>query len=127
MALDRVRVNERSTKIIEFDILDENGDGVPAASLTDAELTLVDLDTFVPASPDTGVINSRLDQDVLNANNVTISSAGHVTWTMQAADNVVINTRRQVERHLAKFYFAWSGGQFRYEFEIDVLNLRIGS
>src|SRR5687768_6325182 len=105
MAIDRVRVNERSTKVIEFDILDQAGAAVPAASLSAATLTLVDLDTYVQGSPSEGIINARDAHNVLNANQVTISAAGHVVWTMQPGDNPIVTSRRQIERHRAMFRF----------------------
>lgn len=124
--MDRVRVNERSTKLIEFDVLDEDGAGVPAANLTTAQLTLYDMDTAAPGeSPDESILNDRDAQDVLNVNDVTISSVGHVEWTMQPDDNVIVTSRRQLERHRAQFLFTWVGGEFRQEIEIEVLNLRL--
>lgn len=125
MAIDRVRVNEESTKVIEFDILDEDDEGVPATSLATATLTLYDMDTFTSdVSPDEGIINSRDGQNVLNTNDVAIDSEGHVIWTMDPDDNPIVTERRQVERHRALFLFTWSGGQFKQEIEIEVVNLR---
>lgn len=125
MAIDRVRVNEGSTKLIEFDILDEDGEGVPVASLSSATLRLFDLDTYVPgASPAEGILNDRHDQDVLNDNDVTINSSGHVVFTMQPDDNVIVTPRRQIERHRALFAFTWATGTYQQEIEIEVVNLR---
>ena len=134
MAIDKVRVNERSSKVVTFTILDENGDPVPDSVLTSATLTLFDLLTGkASGSPMQGVINSRGDQDVLNDNDVTIDGDGLVTWAMQPADNIIVTPRRQIERHRAMFSFAWPGaspgltGSFDYEFEIEVVNLRKAS
>lgn len=124
MAIDRIRVSEASTKLVEFDVLDETGAGVPAASLTGARLTLYDIDTYVPGSPTTGILNGREAQSVLNANGVTIDTVGHVEWPMDPDDNVVVNPRRQVERHRAEFHFTWATGEFHQEIEIEVVNLR---
>lgn len=126
MAIDRIRdVNERSSKVVTFTLKDQAGAPVPAASLTAAELTLYDVETYENASPAVGILNDRQGQNVLNLNNVTIhSTSGLVTWTMQPEDNVIVTERRQVERHRAMFHFAWSGGSFDYECEIEVVNLR---
>lgn len=130
--MDRVRVNEQSVKVVEFDIVDAEDQAVPADSLTVGELTLYDMDTFVPGSPTVGIINGRNAQDILNDNNVTIDSSGHVVYTMPAADNAMPDDvdsrahllRRQVWRHRAQFHFEWDDGSFNYEFEIEVVNLR---
>jgi len=125
----RFRCNELTSRRIRFTIKDADGAAVPFAALLNAELTLIDLDTgsgWNGGSPRPGVINSRDQQDVLNANNVTIhSTSGLVTWLVQADDNPIITQRRQVERHLAMFLFAWADGEFRFECELDVNNLRL--
>lgn len=133
MAIDRIRVNEGSSKIIEFDILDENGSIVPAANITVATLTLYDRETYQPgASPSVGIINGRDAQNVLNGNNVVIADSGSpanklVTWTMQPEDNPIVTPRRQIERHRAEFHIEFSTGEFNGEVEIEVMNLRKAS
>lgn len=125
MALVRLRVSERSTQEIAFDILNQAEESVPASSLSTATLTLYDVDTYVPdASPIVGIINGRDGVDVLNAHGVTIDADGHVVWTMDPADNPIVTERRQIERHRAQFHFTWSGGAFHQEIEIEVENLR---
>lgn len=129
MAIERFRFDERSSGSIEFDILDRNGDGVPAGSLTTAELTLFDWDTGAGGgSPHPGVINTRDGQDVNNTNDVTIldtPTTGHVLWSVQPEDNIIVTNRRQVERHRAMFLFIWPTGEFRFECELLVTNLRL--
>jgi len=123
--MTRIRVNEASTQTVEFDILDENDAGVPAASLTSATLTLYDMDMAdLASSPRTGILNARDAQDVLNTNDVAINASGHVVWTMQALDNVIVTARRQLERHRAAFDFVWPTGAFRFDVEIEVVNMR---
>lgn len=126
MSVTRFRFDEQSSGTIEGDIVDANEDPVPAASLTAAELTLFDWDTGAGGgSPQPGIINDRNAQDVLNTNNVTIDSEGHFIWSVQPDDNVIVTARRQIERHRAMFYFAWATGEFRFECELDVVNLRL--
>lgn len=121
----RQRVNEGASQVIEFDIDHDDFSASPAPTLTSATLTLFDYETYSPdVSPLLGIINSRNAQDVLNTNDVDIDSNGHVTWTVQPEDNVIVTTRRQVERHIAQFAFEWAGGAYTYEFEIEVVNLR---
>jgi hypothetical protein len=128
MSVTRFRFDEQSSGTIEGDIVDANGDPIPAASLTGAELTLYDWDTGAGGgSPRPGIINSRDAQDVLNLNNVTIDAEGHFIWSLQPEDNIIITNRRQVERHRAMFLFEWATGEFRFECEVDVNNLRLQS
>ncbi len=126
MALDRFRFDEQSSGCIEGDIVDREGAPVPDSSLLSAELTLYDWDTGAGGgSPRPGIINDRDQQDVLNTNDVTIDSDGHFIWSIQPEDNIIVTNRRQIERHRAMFLFTWATGEFRYECELDVNNLRL--
>ena len=130
MAIDRIRVNESSSRTVTFTLLDNAGAAIPLSAISTAQLTLYDLDTYVPgASPAEGIINSRDAQDVLNANDVTIhSTSGLVTWAMQPDDNIIVTLRRQVERHRAEFRFVTTNGaELDYQFEVEVVNLRKAS
>lgn len=126
MALTRLRVNELSSFTITATILDQASQPVPLSDITVATLTLFDLETYNPSgSPIVGIINSRDAQDVLNANNVTIhATSGLLTWVMQPADNPIVTTRRQIERHRAELHVEFVSGEFNAEWEIEVLNLR---
>lgn len=137
MAVQRLSdpVNEGSTKVVEFDILDQDQEGVPATDLSTATLRLWDEATYASGgSPVVGILNGRDGQDVLNANSVTIDSDGHVVWTMQPEDtgepsglseNQRNNRlRRQRWRHFALFAFTWATGAYQQEIEIEVVNLR---
>lgn len=130
----RFRMTEHSTGIVEGDIVDQDGLGVPAASLTSAMLTLWDWHAGAHGgSPRPGIINGRDEQDVLNANNVIIDTDGHFAWSVQPEDNglpddpsewsMLLN--RGMWRHRALLVFTWATGSFQYEFEIDVKNLRL--
>lgn len=129
--LKRFTFDEGSSGSIAFTILDRLSDPVPVAGITEAELTLFDWDTGAAGagdSPRPGIINGRDRQNVLNTNDVTLSdavTAGRVTWLVQPEDNVIVTNVRQVERHRAMFYVAWSGGAFRFECELVVKNLRL--
>lgn len=128
--MTRYRFNERTSQIIEGDILDGAGQSVDVSRLTAATLTLYDLDTYADGvSPVDGIINSRNRQDALNAHDVAIdavspATVGHFAWSVQPDDNVIVTTRRQIERHIAEFVFTWDGGESVSACEIDVVNLR---
>lgn len=131
MAITRVRFTEGSSGFVRFQLTDQAGEPVIFDGLTEGTLTLWDMETSVPgASPAEGIINNRDQQDVLpegsplEENNVSYESNGYVRWDLQPEDNVIVNPRRQVERHRAMFVFGWEGGSLNYELEIEVVNLR---
>lgn len=95
--LQPYEVFEGSTARLTFTISDEDGTAIPASALTTATLSLYNRATNT-------AINSRNAQNILNANNVTISSAGVVVASLQAADNAIVGTDRK-EVHVAVFTF----------------------
>ena len=97
-------------------ITDEAETAIALSAMTTLTLTLYDAETGT-------VINSRNDQDVLNTNNVTVSSAGLLTWLIQPADNAIVGTRRragQYEKHVALFEYTWSSGSKASEHEVTL-------
>jgi len=127
--MDRFRFTERSSATITGYVVDDTGTAVDPATLTAVTITLYDLDTYVPgASPAVGILNNRDAQNVNATNDVSFPANspvdGQFVWAVQPADNVIVTERRQIERHRAELKFVWSGGQFIYECEIEVVNLR---
>ena len=111
-------VNEKSTAKYTADPLtDENGDIIPAANIVSLTLTLCEI-------PGATIINGRDDQDVLNTNNVTVDSAGVLIWTMQEADNIIVNSALDVEVHRATFKMTFNTtGKATWDIDISVRNL----
>jgi hypothetical protein len=74
------------------------------------------------------IINNRDEQNSLNVNNVTVDSDGLVTWTMQILDSVIIDNRKELERHRAIFEWSWGVGKVaKHEIEFDVGNTGMSS
>lgn len=124
--LHRCRVNEHSSFRIQFTITDDDNAAVPLADITEATLTLYDIDTSDKTiSPSQlHILNSRDEQDVKNTNDVTIDpTSGLLTWAVQPEDNEIVTSRRQVERHKAEFHISFMAGSFWYELEIEVKNM----
>jgi hypothetical protein len=96
-------VQERETTQFTATLKDETDAALPDTSLLTLTLTLRDCDT------DT-ILNSRDGQNVLNANDVTVSTAGLLTWEMQPADSPIVTTTKDQELHEALFIWTWSGG-----------------
>ncbi|MCY2965064.1 MAG: hypothetical protein NT069_15755 [Planctomycetota bacterium] len=79
---------------------------IPASSLSTLTLNLIDDATGV-------VINSRNNQNVLNANGVTVSEAGVLVWSGTAADSSIVTpglANGRTELHRATFKWTWSSG-----------------
>lgn len=113
-------INERTTaKYTSEPLLDETGTAVAGSIMSTATLTLYDERTKT-------ILNSRNAQNVNNANNVTISDAGVVEWTMQPADNAIVNDRLPSEVHVAVFDFRWDSGTSRAVHEVKFLVKNIG-
>lgn len=94
---------EKTTHVYSCTIKDENDTAVPAAQLNTLTLTLYAVQTGT-------IINSRSQQNILNANNVTVNSSGVLTWTMQPNDNIIVNDALDEETHVALFEWTYSSG-----------------
>jgi hypothetical protein len=98
-------VNERQTALLSFQLVDELGEDIALTDLTSLTVTLYDI-----ASGE--IINERESSDALNANDVEVSAAGLVSWTMTPDDNAILKTAIQAgsyERHMALFEWGWNG------------------
>lgn len=111
--LERVSVKYTAT------IKDEAGTAIPGSALTALTLTLYSVHSGT-------IVNSRNDQNVLNANGVTVDEAGLLTWIMDPLDNQVLDTAFAYERHRALFEWTWSGGTKAGKHEVDFLVQNLG-
>lgn len=96
-------------------------DGVtplPAATLSTIVLTLY----VIKTDGTIAYVNGRNAQNILNANNVTISIAGLLTWAVQVLDTTLVEAL-PFERHIALIEWAWPNGVGKYEFVLIVKNL----
>lgn len=84
--------------------------GPNAAAIADTDFSAITL-TYVDEAT-LSVINSRNEQDVLNANNVTLSATALLTWSIQAADTTFVDPSltRMIEYHRAIFTFTFDIG-----------------
>ena len=109
------QVQAGTTRIYTATIQDEAGAAIPGASLTSLTLTLRERTTQQ-------IINSRDEQDVLNANGVTVGSDGLLTWTLSVLDNVHLGLGVvRVETHDARFVWGYGAGQVgRHDIAFEV-------
>ncbi len=99
-------VLEQTTAQYTATLKDEAGVVIPSADLTTLTLTLYN-------ESNGAIVNSRDNQNVLNAAGVTIDANGLLTWTMDPGDNPIVDTSLasgRTELHVARFDFTWSGG-----------------
>lgn len=128
-------VNERSSAKYTAYLKDETDTIITVSSTSQAsglatlKLTLYDWETK-------GIINSRTKQDAFNANNVTLSTAGLLTWSVQPLDNVIVAPAQAVtpvpgdELHRALFEYTYgTAASQRGYHEVDILvtNLALAS
>ena len=113
------KILEKTSPKITATIQDEDGTGIPAASLDTLTLTLYNLDD----SSNT-IINSRTAQDVLNTNNVTVDSSGNLVWLVQPLDTIIVGSKG-VEKHRVVFEWTYSSGtkNGKYIIDMDIRNL----
>jgi hypothetical protein len=95
---DLETVNEGSSALYEATLKDEKGAVIDGTALDSLFLTVYDVSS--------GTV-LRGPVDAKNANGVTVTALGVLTWTLLPADNAVVG-QRAVERHAAMFEAAWS-------------------
>lgn len=100
---------EATTALYTFTLVNEFDEGVPMGVLGTLIMTYYDLVSGA-------LINGRHDQNVLNANDVTVTEVvgpplvTTVTWVIQPADSVIVDDRLELEQHVALFRWSWYSG-----------------
>ncbi len=96
-------IAEKTTVVIDGDLTNESGGPLGSGDLATLTLTLYDRASG-------SIINSRSAQDVLNANQVTVDGSGNFQFSMNPADNPILDDTLDVETHVALFEWTWSAG-----------------
>lgn len=110
-------INEKATGSYTATIVGNDGvTPLPGSSLTTLVLSLY----AIKADGSDSLI--RTSQNVLNANNVTVSAGGLLTWLIQVADTTLIEAI-PFERHIALFEWTWPVGAGKHEVVLVVRNL----
>jgi hypothetical protein len=99
---------EATTGLLTFTLVDSDGAGVPVSMLTTLTLTYYDVISGT-------IVNSRNVQNVLNTNDVSITTVGSpavttVEWQIQPADTPMVNPDLAVEYRVAQFRWTWDSG-----------------
>lgn len=112
-------IAEQSTGSYTATIVGNDGvTPLPGATLVSLFLTLY----VIKADGTDAIVNGRNAQNVLNTNNVTVSPAGLLTWTIQIGDTTLVEAI-PFERHIALFQWTWAGGAGKKEVVLVVENL----
>ena len=96
-------IDAESTHLFKGTITDETSTPIPGSSLTTLTLTLYDRRTGQ-------ILAGRDDQNILNANGVTVDAQGKLQWTMSAADSPHVAGDGSVETHVALFRWTFASG-----------------
>lgn len=116
-----VEVLEKTTPKYTATVVDDDGNPLPAASLTTLTLYLYVTKADGTYSFIRGA--AGVPQNVLNANNVTVDANGLVTWSVQVADTTLVEAV-PVEAHVALWTWTWGSTRTgRHELRMNVRNL----
>ena len=114
---------EATTGLLTFTLVDSDGAGVPVSMLSTVTLTYYDVISGT-------IVNSRNAQNVLNANDVCIVTAGSpavttVEWQIQPADTVMVDAELALEYRVAQFRWTWDSGTRHdaYQVQFGVENM----
>lgn len=111
--------DQQESGVYTATLLDENDSAIALSDITSLTMSL-----FLASDP-TDFINSRNDQNVLNANNCTYhATSGLFTWRIQSADNPIRGaslSHGAEEKHIAVIEVAYgTDGVIKHVIEIAV-------
>ena len=122
LTTEQQQVLEETSAVFTATLLSDKTDPdstISSANLSSLTLTLYDKCTGT-------ILNSRENQNVLNANNCTVDVNGLFTWNIQADDNQIVSTTLdagEYEEHVGLLTWVWSSGQGREEILLRVQQL----
>jgi len=108
---------EATTGLLTFLLVDSVGEGVPVSMLTTLTLTYYDVISGT-------IVNSRNAQNVLNANDVSVTTAGSpavttIEWQIQPADTAMVDPELALEYRVAQFRWTWDSGTRHDAFQVQ--------
>jgi hypothetical protein len=117
-------LQEGTTGFFSFPLVDKDGNGISLSFLTTMTLTYYDVESGE-------IVNNRLHQNVLNANNVTVNTESGpplvttVTFELTPADTVILNEAHALEHRVMLFQWTWNTGSrsSAYQAQFGVENM----
>lgn len=115
-------IDANTTYIVDFNFIDEDGDPIALAALGTFHLTnyYFNIDTKASDRYHLATINGRFQQNVKNANDVTVSASGSVQWILTPDDSPKLDSNTDVELHIALFQWWWDSGSANQELKFYV-------
>ena len=95
---------EGTTPIYSVTLVDHNDKPINSIALVSLTLTYYDGEALA-------ILNNRSDQDILNANGVTVTAAGVVEWFWAVADATPIDRTQAIREHVAFLTWTWTTAQ----------------
>lgn len=112
-----ITIPEKTTPSYEAMVYDGMGNVIGSDVLDELTLTLINL-------ADETIINGRLNQDVRNANNVTVTLGGLLTYSLQIADTTMQDQTKSREVHRAIFYMRYATTKhWRWQVDFTIHNI----
>lgn len=112
-------IEEGGVFAYDFTLIDRDSQPVPLSAMTSLKMTLYDRATD-------GIINSREEVDILNANGGSFdATSGEGSFTFLAADNPIVTAAKPFETHVALFEAVYAEGTKNWELRIEVKNLNL--
>lgn len=100
----RVEVNEGEAAVCTFTFYDTSGSAIAKSAIQTLTCSLTN-------AADGATINSRSGQNVLDANDGTLSTAGVLTLKLGASDNTIVGSNTQNEElHYLTLNWTWTDG-----------------
>lgn len=112
LQFDKV-INEGASAFFEASLEDENGAPVGSAAIQSVTMNYYHLATGA-------IINNRSNQNVLNANGVTISPTGALVWELDEADTSIVSAVNGYDEHRAEFKVVWGPDNRRMNFDVAI-------
>ena len=115
-------IDEQSNAKLTFTLRDEDNATITLSAIGTLYLTLFNK-CDESSQYYLATINSRYRQNVLNTNNVAVSSSGTLIWSVQYLDNEILDSNEQEEHHVALFEVYYGGKKAPIVFNFYVKNL----
>lgn len=94
------RIDEGESAIITASFYDADNVQIPKSAFTSLEVTLYN-------KSDGAVINTRENQDIIDANGGYLTDVGVLTLKLGPLDNIIIDADCQEEDHIVRLKWTW--------------------
>lgn len=127
MASSSFFLDENNSYVVTFNLVDQDNSAIVLASLGTFQCTEYYYNPDIKTSDryHLATINGRYNQDVKNANNITVSASGSVTWDLRPEDSAKLQANTDQELHLALFTWYWGSNSKQNSHEFNLYIRRV--